>query len=769
MIEQFQFHHEQPKVFPGELLCGMIRARIKPERTQALAWLEGHAMSGVEYNSSARDPLPRCHEGTRLWLLKAMRSWLCDPKMKQRLVWLHGPAGVGKSAITQTFAELLSRNPIVPLGATIFLPWPTSQDSPLTAAFSCDVSAMWLTVAYRLSTTQPAYRSYVVERIENDPRLVEQAMEFQFETFIVEPFGRRGLLDEGHKSVLPILIDGLDRCQHPVQQKIVELILKFVEEFPESRLVWILTGRNEMHLIRLFESYRQRLGELIQPVFVPIEAEECLMDARIFMRGKFAKMSEEYVALDPHPWPTEKDFNHILGVALGLFILVSAIVDFIGNPHIADPVSQLSRVMIATKGESRNTGELVTLFDPTDPLAAVNDMYRQIMRRIPPQAYHTAKRILGFYLLRDGFGAFARDTTSFWELCNILGIKENLALGCLFQLHSLINVPRRENAADFPIRFFHNSFADFLVDRKASRDCCIDLNEVVKDLWQCHLRILKETNVTDRLYPQPFRINLAWPHSSVPLVHDFQIRIWENARLTFLHHLLPCPTQQCAFGVHLPDAARDELALVEILAGINFSIILDGYVCTHVPHRFITFIHWLYGEEHLLLQQNRVLFKLDQPLDNYDWINADAVSFLIRSVRYDDGGCLTTFEAYTQSSVKLIHRRESEYYQKFLAAEYKNNDDQSTAAKDFMAHALDVVLPNGLERTQLFSARVNTKPFNELIGHLESRCLKDLVVVGSEEIGRCAFIIDKPSENETVYYVLPVKHLPTMSYMDIDP
>ncbi|KAF5352815.1 hypothetical protein D9756_006143 [Leucocoprinus leucothites] len=735
MIEQLQVYQEQSRI------------------SSALAWLEGHAMSGVEYHSSARAPPPRCHHGTRLRFIEFIQKWFDDPNSK--VLWLHGPAGVGKSAISQTIAELLGRK--AHLGATIFLSWPVSLDVSSSPASSCDVSAMWLTIAYRLSTTQPAYRNYIADCIENDPKLVEQAMDFQFETLITEPFGRENLINEDDR-VIPIIIDGLDQCLHSTQQQIIRLILGFVENYPESPLVWILASRHEMHLTRLFENHK-RLGERVQKLFVPVESEESVKDTEIFMRGRFDEMSEEYVALEPIPWPEEEDFDYILVVASGLFILVSAIVSFIGNPHVADPTSQLARVMTAMKKVPPSIEDTDVMVAHIDPLATVHDMYKQILTKLPKPTYHTAKRIIGFYLLPEGFGTCARDSTSFWHLCNILNIKEHIALGCLSQLHSLINVPRRESVAAFPLRFFHQSLVDYLLNREASKEFWIDLNEVVKDLWQCHLRILKETNNTGRSYPQPSQICLVWPNPSKKLAREFQIRAWENARLTFFHHLLPCPTQRCAFGIHLPDAGRDEQMLVDVLAEINFHNIVDGYVCPDMPYRFIKFIHWLI-EEHPLLQEKQLLCKLDLPEDNYDWIHADAVSFVIRSVRLEDGGCITTFGAYMHPD------------RAFLPGE--NNGPSSTGSKGLLRfsisgsnvnkHLSEVALENGIEITRLFSIREEPKPISELLDNLKLHRagISDAVVIGSAEVGRCALLVDKSVEDETVYFVLPWKPIPVV-------
>lgn len=58
----------------------------------------------AEYDTPYRQPHPQCLEGTRVTLLSNIYQLLDNRKMSQ-LIWLHGMAGVGKSAVAFTVAE----------------------------------------------------------------------------------------------------------------------------------------------------------------------------------------------------------------------------------------------------------------------------------------------------------------------------------------------------------------------------------------------------------------------------------------------------------------------------------------------------------------------------------------------------------------------------------------------------------------------------------------------------------------------------------------
>ncbi len=57
------------------------------------------------HDSLARYPPPLCHPMTREKVLKIISDWIDDLYPYQRIMWLNGPTGAGKSAIAQTIAE----------------------------------------------------------------------------------------------------------------------------------------------------------------------------------------------------------------------------------------------------------------------------------------------------------------------------------------------------------------------------------------------------------------------------------------------------------------------------------------------------------------------------------------------------------------------------------------------------------------------------------------------------------------------------------------
>ncbi|KAJ7483226.1 hypothetical protein FB451DRAFT_102346 [Mycena latifolia] len=61
------------------------------------------------HDSVERFPEPACHPGTRTAVLEELKSWSVDTSPESTILWLHGCAGMGKSAIAQMFGTQLEK------------------------------------------------------------------------------------------------------------------------------------------------------------------------------------------------------------------------------------------------------------------------------------------------------------------------------------------------------------------------------------------------------------------------------------------------------------------------------------------------------------------------------------------------------------------------------------------------------------------------------------------------------------------------------------
>lgn len=551
-----------------------------------MKWLCGHTMQGVEHCSDAREPPPCCHPQTRSALLTEANDWLRAQNSKLRVSLLCGPAGVGKSAIAQTLADCAASENR--LGATIFF---TNSSSARR-----ERSKLWTTISYLLAVNHLPYSQHVQREIGRNLRLVEHNMKKQFDALIEIPIGRQKLL-AGASHLIPIFIDGLDQfCDPGDREEVVQLILDFVEKHPDAPLAWIITSSSGEYLIKAIDQ-KVTAQECFQKCLLEIDSPDARKDVRHFLESRFGEIQDQYGIPKPPQWPNKERLDDVSAKASGFFIFAHAVTQFVGDRKAKDPEGRLGVVLQTVPGRG-------------DPLGAVHEMYREILSNVSEEHRSVVKRILGLYCLPRGFGSWRQDTTTFWALCNILGITWQDGDGCLSGLHSLLDIPTIEDAAFQPIRLFHSSFTEYLTSSNCPADFHIDMKEVVSELWQCHFRVMQNAQV-----PGIFVFISAWNFSfhlaligrstiqlsNIPLSwalspeqdQNLRRKMWENARRLFFHYILPCdPLLGCPFGLH-PSNVED---LSGILREVRFDNLVDGYAFPDLPFKFLEFLDWIAQE-----------------------------------------------------------------------------------------------------------------------------------------------------------------------------
>ncbi|KAG2747416.1 hypothetical protein P692DRAFT_20648750, partial [Suillus brevipes Sb2] len=129
------------------------------------------AVKGAQYNSRERQPHPKCLQGTRVDLLKYIHGFL-DNTEKNQLIWLHGTAGVGKSAVAFTVADKMrglkvreETNVEKRLAGTFFFSRKHTK--------RCTTGYFFATLVYQLATNFPSIRNDVNRTIRDNPALLD--------------------------------------------------------------------------------------------------------------------------------------------------------------------------------------------------------------------------------------------------------------------------------------------------------------------------------------------------------------------------------------------------------------------------------------------------------------------------------------------------------------------------------------------------------------------------------------------------------------------
>ncbi|KAF7761309.1 hypothetical protein Agabi119p4_10718 [Agaricus bisporus var. burnettii] len=424
-----------------------------------------HSIRGTAHDSSARDPLPRCHPETRVKLIARITAWFEGQASLELLLWITGPAGVGKSAVVQTFAEYLVKSHR--LGASVFLSRPNKRDNP---------NGIFITIAYQLATRIDAYSDYIIERLSRDPELPSRGMQAQFVAFIVEPFVEKKIGAGGKRW--GILLDGLDELRGTdAQCEIIQLIISFAHEHPNAPLVWIIASRPESQISNMFEDDEVRGTYWSE--YIPIDSTEACADVERFLRSSFEKTKKKFRHCVSSDWPSKTDFLKLTAAASGLFIYAEVAMQFIRDSGHADPVARFKVLLSVIDCSNAVPSE-------ENPFLHLDALYHQILSSIPSTVWPTTKQLLGMAIY--GRKILLPKFFTLRGMSILLGITRSTVYACLDKSRSTLKISDWKVAHKKPLTFLHASFSDYLKDSKRSRDFYVGSEEDVEE--EVSLRLL---------------------------------------------------------------------------------------------------------------------------------------------------------------------------------------------------------------------------------------------------------------------------------------
>ncbi|KAJ7289587.1 hypothetical protein C8J57DRAFT_1278071 [Mycena rebaudengoi] len=389
-----------------------------------------HAAVALEalHDSAESFPQPRCHPETRTKMLDDLLEWSLETDLPSRILWLHGPAGAGKSAIMQTFSRRLqdaSR-----LGGCFFF--------KRAHATRGNGKTLFATIAYQLALGVHWLKALISQIVEDDPSLVARSIETQLQRLICDPCR---LDNDNHEDQDPltILIDGLDECEgQDVQQEILRAI-RNTSSTDSLPLRFIIASRPESHIREVFDS------SLYQGACRRFNVEQSFDDVRKYLCDEFARIYREHretMAAIPQPWPLPDVLNKLVEKSSGYFIYASTIIKFIDDKNYR-PTKRLSIITHERASESA--------FD------ALDELYMKVLSTAPqrPQLLPALCAITNFDLRPSVLDQLLKGEPGDSRLL-------------LRSLHSVVNFPP-ESEPMGEISVHHASFRDFLVDPRRSQ------------------------------------------------------------------------------------------------------------------------------------------------------------------------------------------------------------------------------------------------------------------------------------------------------------
>ncbi|KDR77959.1 hypothetical protein GALMADRAFT_24057, partial [Galerina marginata CBS 339.88] len=165
---------------------------------------------------------PRCHPGTRTAVLQTLEDWAqiqgAEDSNPSHILWLFGPAKVGKSAIAGSYAAAQAKKHR--LAASFFFP-PNSGYSTIEDESQHLEKYLIPTIAFQMAFSIPELQPHIARAVEKDPIILHRSPETQVEQLITVHILS---LTTSAAFRLPrtIVIDGLDKCgDQDYQQRIL--------------------------------------------------------------------------------------------------------------------------------------------------------------------------------------------------------------------------------------------------------------------------------------------------------------------------------------------------------------------------------------------------------------------------------------------------------------------------------------------------------------------------------------------------------------------
>ncbi|KAJ6523809.1 P-loop containing nucleoside triphosphate hydrolase protein, partial [Mycena capillaripes] len=244
-------------------------------------------------------------------MLQELRDWSSQTDDSNRILWLYGPAGAGKSAIAQSLSQQLEVDKC--LGASFFFKRGDSSRGNARGLFP--------TISYQLATVLPKFKSTVCQQVIKDPSVVNKLLDIQLHNLVIKPF--EAMNYSGPPFIL--IIDGLDECDgQEIQQEILwSLGNSLCKHSPLVRV--LITSRPEPHIFKIFKD------PCFSGIYKPLFVEPSFEDVRRYLHHQFARIQHHHDAMATvlSPWPTAEVLERLVSKSSGYFIYASTVIKYV--------------------------------------------------------------------------------------------------------------------------------------------------------------------------------------------------------------------------------------------------------------------------------------------------------------------------------------------------------------------------------------------------------------------------------------------------------
>lgn len=396
-------------------------------------------------------------------MLNQIRKW-ADGDGQERVYWLKGMAGTGKSTISLTIAREYHKNSR--LAASFFF---SRGGGDLASA-----KRFAPTISCQLAETSNELQRSIGEAMKANPRIDSLTIYDQWEKLVLQPLSKEANINASQSPSL-IVIDALDECEN---EDDISQLIQCLNEITRLKYVQFrvfITSRPEQPINLGFG----RIESLSRRDFILHDIEKSLVehDLRLYYQDKLTHIGKRF-HIDQNLLSNE-NINYLVHRSQGLFIHAATACRFIQDGE--ELAGERLALLISKDAPSANSEEeldrmYTTVLTHSFKISGKLDSEEMARRKF---LFH---RIIGSIVV-------VYDALSISQLADILQEPRAEISKTLHQLHSIIDVPEQEDGV---IRILHPSFRDYIVNAKrCSHELyAIDARKANRELFRCCLRIL---------------------------------------------------------------------------------------------------------------------------------------------------------------------------------------------------------------------------------------------------------------------------------------
>ncbi|KAG9091493.1 hypothetical protein FS749_016513, partial [Ceratobasidium sp. UAMH 11750] len=382
------------------------------------------------------DATRACMPGTRTDIIQDILGWTQNPDItntspsSESLLWLHGHAGLGKSAIATSVCQVLDGKQL--LAASFFC----KRDDPQRR----DPQRILTTIIHGLAVHYPAYASAVATRLQKDGSLYNSPMQIQYDKLVRDALG--SLTVASPNTCLVVVVDALDECGDEGDRR---QLLGYLQRM--SQLVpWLKIVVTSRPYKDIEEVLHQFIATSVRDLFQYDASDDIY--AFIHQRLTSSRRSK-LLPVDAADILSQR--------AGGLFIWAHTACQFVLGSH--NPRERLDIVLEGNK--------------PGRSSSALDDLYANAIRVSMDDTEEDntciVSQCLGAIIVCS-----TRAPLSVATLSDLLGewMNDIVLQSVVDSLSSVLYVDRNNNDA---VRVYHPSFADYLMSPERSGEFWVDI------------------------------------------------------------------------------------------------------------------------------------------------------------------------------------------------------------------------------------------------------------------------------------------------------